>query len=398
MTNPMHIGLLPQGGKNWIAGVIYLQNIIRAVAALPKNERPRLSMIMELLQERSIPEDMRLKFPEFLYYTYDQKMTFFDKCWMVKYSLQTGRWPRSMATLVRQKQIDVLFPVQDNLGKNFPAPWIGWIPDFQHKRLPQYFPQQDIKVRDEDYEAVIKNAAHIIVSSQDAQKDLMTFFPTDKSRVSVLPFMNLLEPEDWSADPRMIVDEYKLPQKFLIFPSQFWVHKNHRIVFEALKIIKSKGLKDIKIVFTGQNFDYRAPKHFDELMAIKDQYGISEQVIYLGLLPRHKQLQLMRAAAAVLQPSYFEGWSALVEDARALNKRIYLSDIAVHHEQLPPNAVFFDPNNAQQLADIILKEWNGLKPGPDLEKETAARKSQSQNAILFAKTFLQIVERTLKSQ
>ena len=62
----------------------------------------------------------------------------------------------------------------------------------------------------------------------------------------------------------------------------------------------------------------------------------------------------MKNAIALIQPSLYEGWSTLVEEAKALNQFIILSDIPVHREQIDQNADFFDPFNAAELAGKII--------------------------------------------
>ena len=56
-----------------------------------------------------------------------------------------------------------------------------------------------------------------------------------------------------------------------------------------------------------------------------------------------------------MQPSLFEGWSTVVEDAKCLNKFIFLSDLPVHREQNPANVCFFDPYDEDALTDKLLK-------------------------------------------
>jgi hypothetical protein len=64
----------------------------------------------------------------------------------------------------------------------------------------------------------------------------------------------------------------------------------------------------------------------------------------------------MRHSLAVIQPSLFEGWSTVVEDARCLGKKIILSDLLVQVEQNPQGSEFFERHSPQQLADLIA-EW-----------------------------------------
>ena len=142
---------------------------------------------------------------------------------------------------------------------------------------------------------------------------------------------------------------------------QFWQHKNHKIVIEALSILKGKGYDNIVVVCTGLTKDYRNQHYFDDLMSEIHSDNIENNIKILGMIPREEQLQLMKGALAVVQPSLFEGWGTVVEDAKTLQKRIVLSDIDVHKEQANADCVFFGRNNARQLADILLNIWQEKK-------------------------------------
>ena len=110
----------------------------------------------------------------------------------------------------------------------------------------------------------------------------------------------------------------------------------------------------------------------------------------LGLIERAEQIQLLRRCVAVVQPSLFEGWSTIVEDARVFGKRILMSDIAVHKEQSPPNGLYFEQASRRSLADRLDEVWKTGIPGPDLEKETEARTKAIDNAHAYVRSFLSL--------
>ena len=72
------------------------------------------------------------------------------------------------------------------------------------------------------------------------------------------------------------------------------------------------------------------PVIFDYLKKFVTDNNISENVLFLGFIDRKEQLKIMQHSEAVIQPSLFEGWSTVIEDARALNKYIIASDLRVH--------------------------------------------------------------------
>ena len=60
----------------------------------------------------------------------------------------------------------------------------------------------------------------------------------------------------------------------------------------------------------------------------------------------------------MINPSYYEGWSTVNEEARSLNKFIFLSKISGHIEQKNPGSIFFSKDNPKELANKITKFIN----------------------------------------
>jgi len=387
------IGLLPQGGTGWIAGVIYTHNLIRALQILPKKERLDLCFLLGPGCDIKNHVELGNILPTIYHFTQLKEISRQQKLRQLKKMVMGQSISTSLKQLVKERKVQVLFPLQESLGKDFPIPWIGWIPDFQHKRLPQFFSAEELSSRDDCFQNLLNESAHAVVSSQDAYHDLQHWFPSGQNKVSIFPFRSVPDNRWYEPSPEQVVSHFGLPQKYLMFPSQFWVHKNHRMAFETIRLLKEKGCSDIALVCTGYTHDYRCPNHFVDLRTFLQQHNLMGHVHCLGLIPRLEQIQLMRAAVAVLQPSLFEGWSALVEDARVLGKRIYLSDIAIHREQDPPEAILFDPHRPAELAEIFARDWPSLCPGPDLRQESQARERQEKLILDFARLFLKIVER-----
>ena len=100
----------------------------------------------------------------------------------------------------------------------------------------------------------------------------------------------------------------------------------------------------------------------------------------------------MRRSLAVIQPSLFEGWSTVVEDARVLGKTILLSDISVHKEQNSPSTIFFKPDSSQEFANHLELLTTMLMPGPDLISESKARTNNKLECQTYAEQFLNIVQ------
>jgi hypothetical protein len=138
--------------------------------------------------------------------------------------------------------------------------------------------------------------------------------------------------------------------------------------------------------------DYRNPIFLSELMQKLSLYNIREQVAFLGLVPHLHVYQLMRQSAFVINPSFFEGWSTTVEEAKSVGKKIMLSNLNVHLEQSPPGAEYFDPSNIKELAYKIKDWWLNSTSGPDNKMEEDSRNNLPGRMKIFADTFVNIAK------
>ena len=102
--------------------------------------------------------------------------------------------------------------------------------------------------------------------------------------------------------------------------------------------------------------DYRNPKYINRLKEIALDPLVSSHISILGFIDRKEQIALMKNAAFVIQPSLFEGWGTVVEDAKVLDKTVLLSDIPVHKEQKNDKCILFDPHDSVLLANLIYEE------------------------------------------
>jgi glycosyltransferase involved in cell wall biosynthesis len=173
--------------------------------------------------------------------------------------------------------------------------------------------------------------------------------------------------------------KYDIISDFLLVPNQLWVHKNHKTVLYAVKNLAKEG-SPIQIIFTGKEDDYRFPNYPSEIRQLVKELGIQKQAKFIGFIPKDELENLILAAKAIIQPSLFEGWSTVIEEAKRYNKFIIASDIPIHLEQLEnyPNKDFFlktDPLNlAEKLKALTNSEINVQEYNYDRDIEIFCQK------------------------
>ncbi len=286
--------------------------------------------------------------------------------------------------------IDVAFESAQFLGWRFPLPTISWLPDFQHRNLRHLFSLAGCWKRDLGFRVQVLSGRQIMLSSEDSRRDCERFFPRSIGRTSVVRFSVAVPSLDPNTRPRAVADSYRLPESFFYLPNQFWKHKNHRLVIEALAIAKREGY-DFVVATSGRSDDYRHPNHFSGLQSLVKSYGLSDNFRFLGLIPRDHVIGLLRSCAALINPSLSEGWSTTVEEAKMLGVPMLLSDLPVHREQAGGSASFFDPRAARQLT-TLMAEHRAISVLERRNLERAAIARADDGAKRFAEEFSGMVE------
>jgi glycosyltransferase involved in cell wall biosynthesis len=188
-----------------------------------------------------------------------------------------------------------------------------------------------------------------------------------------------------------VLAHYGLPPKYFYLPNQFWRHKNHQVVVDALAVLRKRGL-DVVVAASGSPKDPREANYFDGLMGQVRAHGIDANFRYLGMIPLDHVYALLRASMALINPSRFEGWSTTVEEAKAFSVPLILSDIDVHREQAGGSAHYFGLDDPGTLADKLWQLWHVPEPSaardlvPDLDQRVAA----------FAADFAQALQNTFQ--
>ena len=371
-----------------MGGILYVQNLARAVAGLPAEER----------RDVRLSVDVNASAIEFV----DSIANCVDRVYCSGMLRRIGRtllrrfvepWVPLPGRVGNPRRFDFVYP--ELASRHTRYDWAAWIPDFQHHYLPEMFSARERNSRSTYFSRIARSAPAVVVSSDMARQDFARFYPDSPARLYVLKFASYLEPDWFYRDPASIQRKYQLPDRFLLVSNQFWRHKDHAVIVAAAGILKQRGVRPV-IVCTGNTHDYRHPQYFSELLDQMAHLGVTDQFRILGLIPRSDQIQLMRRCLAVVQPSRFEGWSTVVEDVRAVGRPILISEFPVHREQSPPDASFFPSGDATELArqiSLILTRESGPTPAT----ETAAREDSSRRLAEFGRAFLQICRSTVPS-
>lgn len=242
---------------------------------------------------------------------------------------------------------------------------VAWQPDFQWRHLPDLFAPEEIRGRERQWSYLVDRADGILVISQAVAEDALASHPQVADRLHIIPFAPNIGPAVLAEDPALVRQKFNLPERFLVVSNQFWRHKNHAVVIDAVAEVIRRGHVPPVIVFTGEPYDYRQPDAFSRLLQHVQASGVHPYCRFLGLLPRPEQVALLRASSGVIQPSFFEGRGAIAEEASTLGVRLLCSDIPIHRELELSSVEYFAPDRPCELARLIEQEVGPSMRAPD---------------------------------
>jgi glycosyltransferase involved in cell wall biosynthesis len=380
----MKVGFHLVGGDEWRGGISHLKVFLHAVGQTYKDEVTTCLLVpskKSLLIDECQIADQVVCVPSF-------------RRWSVLWGIDRAAKAAFRRDLVassslKRHRVDVVF------GLCIPyrydsIPTLSWVYDFQHVHMPEMFNLWDRLDRYWSFFLTAKVSTRVILMSESVKTDFELFFPRYAFKARVLKTTTYIPDSIYETDPKSVCLLYRLSEKFVYLPSQFWKHKNHEVVFKAVKLLKECGL-DVVVVCSGYQADNRHPRYFAELMDKVKEWRIQGHVKFLGLIPQDHVFQLMRQSICVLNPSLFEGFGLSVDEARCVGKEVLLSDIPAHREQKIPRASFFDPRNVDECADNLKRIWHANSPGPDLELECEAWGSRLERVRACAESLMSVV-------
>src|SRR5438067_5113038 len=288
----LRVGLIAMGGSNWIAGVQNIHSLLYGNSLLPKEEQASLRLYLDFRNHCISDHREARMFSAGIHVTSFSpaaSLPLYRKLRRIASSVvRQRRWPAlprlDLPRLLDKHRTDVLFAGL-HIERDIGTPQICYIPDFQHVYRPDFFSVEERQYRDQHFARFMAEADRVIVSHQCSYNDAVRLYPESQQKLALLAFSNYLGRGWRMADVQRVLLKYELPKKFLLFPCQFWKHKNHPTVFRAIQLLRERGIDDQVLVCTGLTHDYRFPNCAAELREFLTMPGLATSVRVLGLIP-----------------------------------------------------------------------------------------------------------------
>ncbi|MFN5302836.1 MAG: hypothetical protein ACK5C9_09375, partial [Pseudanabaena sp.] len=231
----LHICLNMVHDPTWLGGVLYIQNLIKAIAQLPTEETEQIQLSLALFKRNARLAEAVKDLVSQVY-----AGTTAEYVYLKAYKLLAEHVSFVPLKVLNPRSYDFVYP--DLLGARSAYKWGAWVADLQHCHLPNLFSQQQIDARNAELKRMANNAPVIVVSSEMAGADFRDRYPQARDRTMVMHFASFVDPQWYEPDPQITQAKYQLPDRFFLVSNQFWKHKDHSVIIDALAILKQRHI------------------------------------------------------------------------------------------------------------------------------------------------------------
>ena len=202
------------------------------------------------------------------------------------------------------------------------------IADVQHEAHPEFFSGAERLYRRWMYGRTAEAARIIVTLSEFSANSLMRHLGVPAARIRVIPL---------GIDPERFVPGTASREPFLLYPANFWPHKNHVRLFEAFARVRASR-PDLALILTGAGHRGR---------------GLPDGVVSRGLVSDDELVRLYQTASATVFPSWWEGFGLPVVEAMACRCPVVASKTTSLPEICGEAARYVDPLSSADIASGI---------------------------------------------
>jgi glycosyltransferase involved in cell wall biosynthesis len=162
-----------------------------------------------------------------------------------------------------------------------------------------------------------------------------------------------------------------LPDCYVLYPAQFWPHKNHARLVSAFAQVIAR-VPRCHLVLTGAERG-----EFPNVMSLARELGLAGVVHHIGHVAEQDLAALYAGASVVAVPTLFESVSIPVYEAFLMEVPVCASAVVALPEQIADAGLLFDPTSPADIAEKIVT----LLVDEDLRKSLVERGRQRMASI-----------------
>jgi len=228
------------------------------------------------------------------------------------------------------------------------------------KKLKEF--KKIFKKRDDEYLFSSKNASKIIIGANKLKKEILDAYKIDYRKIVEIKFPPILTSID-SYQNESIREEILNINKvgnYLLYPAQFWEHKNHIYIVDAVDFLKKERELDFKIIFTGHD-----KGNLLNIKSIIKNKNLEESFVIFDYVKDEELIYLYKNCSCIIIPTLVAPHTFPLYEAFYFKKPVIYNKFILD-EQLLHRVIKLDVNEIENFKEAI----NHLKDEEFIKKIT----------------------------
>lgn len=226
-----------------------------------------------------------------------------------------------------------------------------WMPEFQNGN--------EWHIREEKFNRNFKRAHAIVTGSELGKHDIQKYYSIDGEKIHVIEM-----PTNYRFQKKQKIQNFNYCISSLIYPAQFWPHKNHSTIILAIEILINKGVKLPEVIFFGS--DKGNLKYIENELK---KLGLERQIKIKGFTERENLEHYLRNNSMMLYPSIFGPDNIPPLEGLSHDCWVVVSDTNGHRQQLGKYVEYAATFNPKSWADAIEEILNRSKAPSEYYKD-----------------------------
>lgn len=248
-----------------------------------------------------------------------------------------SRIPRE-PKIIKELNLDgIHFCSQDAFSTNLPS--IYHPHDLQHIHMPENFSTEDIGWRSLAWPYFAGAAKYVVCGSIHVANDIKEFWNIPERNIRVLRLGTSKKEIFWQAK--------NSETKVILYPSAYYVHKNHERFLRAVKSLVDEGLK-LEVHLTGGRTE-----EINIMQNLIVNLGLSSNCFQSGYISQEDLISMYLTVDMVVVPTLYESASFPILECKSLGVPVICADIDPLKNQIEDPTSRFNPYSVEEIARTI---------------------------------------------
>ncbi len=225
------------------------------------------------------------------------------------------------------------------------------IHDLIFKIYPDTYSFFDKTIYNLKFKNACLNSDKIIAISQNTKKDIVEHYGIAPEKIEVIyqSCNPLFYEPDMCEENSSILQQYNLPNEYLLYVGSIEKRKNLKGIIEAYQFLQSQDR--IPLVIIGGNRDKSYKK---EILTLINSMGIEKLMFFINHLNDNLHLrQIYKSALTLVYPSFYEGFGLPIAEALLCKTPVITSRVSSLTEAGGPGSIYINPEKPEEIAHAI---------------------------------------------